>query len=173
MLKNQILVNLAAVVSIALFVGCRDFSLSPDSTDNPASQCDQERWLAKDEYVPMEIYPEMIWFVQPEYPRKAYKAGIERIVWMHVLIDRCGNVRQAEVSRSSGSRSLDEAAAKTAYANRFRPGIMHGHPVACWSYYEVMFKLDRWNSTHGVSTTGELFPPFTVLPSCGTILPSV
>ncbi len=143
MLRKWIFISLAVVVIIAFSIGCRDFGLSPDSTDNPSDTCDQLRWPASDEYLPLDRHPDMIWFVQPEYPRKAYEAGIEGIVLMHVLLDRCGNVRDAAIALSSGNRSLDEAASKTAFVNRFRPGIMHGRPVACWTFYEVMFRLDK------------------------------
>ncbi len=149
MLRKWTFINLAVAVIIAFSFGCRDFGLSPDSTDNPSDTCDQLRWPTRDEYLPLDVRAEMIWFVQPEYPREAYTKGIEGIVLMQVLIDRCGNVRDAAIAKSSGTRSLDEAARKTAFANRFRPAIMHGRPVACWTYYEVMFRLDRRYSQDG------------------------
>ncbi len=95
------------------------------------------------EFVPVERYPEMITFVQPEYPRLAMQAGIEGTVWIEALVDSHGNVRDALVAKTSGVPSLDEAARNAAYQNKFKPGILDGRPVACWVTYKVDFKLNH------------------------------
>jgi len=96
-----------------------------------------------DEFVPVEELPQMIYQEKPEYPRLARQAGITGIVWVKALVDKEGNVRRAQVGKSSGTASLDEAAVEAAYKNKFRPGIQNGRPVNCWVTYKVNFELDR------------------------------
>ena len=98
---------------------------------------------APDEFVPVEIYPEMIHQKTPEYPRLAKQAGITGIVWVKALVDKDGNVRDSQVAKSSGTVSLDEAAVKAAYDCKFKPGIQNGRPVPCWVTYKVDFVLDN------------------------------
>ncbi len=80
-------------------------------------------------FVPVEIYPEMIYFHDPEYPRLAKQAGITGTVVVWVVVDEEGNVIDAKVYESSGTTSLDEAAVRAAYKNKFKPGIQNGRPV--------------------------------------------
>lgn len=93
------------------------------------------------EFVPVEIYPEMIYEEKPEYPRLAKQAGLEGTVWVQALVDKEGTVRKAQVARSSGTAALDEAAVEAAYKNKFKPGIQNGRPVAVWVTYKVDFQI--------------------------------
>jgi protein TonB len=96
-----------------------------------------------DEFTPVEIYPEMIYQETPEYPRLAKQAGLEGTVWVKALVDKEGNVRDAQLAKTCGTQSLDEAAVKAAFKNKFKPGIQNGRPVACWVTYKVDFKLNE------------------------------
>ncbi len=93
------------------------------------------------EFVPVEVYPEMIYQETPEFPRLAKQAGMTGLVWVKALVDKDGNVRDAQVAKTSGTQSLDEAAVKASFKNKFKPGIQNGRPVACWVTYKVEFKL--------------------------------
>ncbi|UCD64054.1 MAG: energy transducer TonB [Candidatus Zixiibacteriota bacterium] len=93
------------------------------------------------EFVPVEIYPEMIHYETPPYPRLAQQAGIEGVVHVKALVDKTGNVRDAMVAISSGTAALDEAAVEYAYKNKFKPGIQNGRPIAVWVTYKVNFEL--------------------------------
>lgn len=95
-----------------------------------------------DEFVPVEIYPEMIFQQTPDYPRLAKQAGITGVVWVKALVDKDGNVRDAIVGKTSGTASLDEAAVQAAFKNKFKPGIQNGRPVAVWVTYKVEFELN-------------------------------
>lgn len=94
-----------------------------------------------DEFVPVEILPEMIHEVTPEYPRLAREAGLEGVVWIKALVNKEGNVINAAVFKSSGVASLDDAAVAVAKQNKFKPGIQNGAPVICWVSYKCVFKL--------------------------------
>jgi protein TonB len=102
---------------------------------------DEEYFPDATEFVPVEIYPEMIHQEKAEYPRLARQAGLEGRVVVQALVDREGNVRKAEVFTSSGTASLDDAAVKAAFKNKFKPAIQNGRPVALWVTYNVDFKL--------------------------------
>jgi len=97
---------------------------------------------APDEFVPLEIFPEMIAEHPPEYPRLAKQAGLEGTVWVQALVDKDGNVRDARVYKESGTNAgFEEAAVEAAFKCKFSPGIQNGRPVAAWVAYEVEFKL--------------------------------
>lgn len=96
---------------------------------------------APSEFVPVEIYPEMIHQETAEYPRIAKQAGIEGRVYVNALVDKSGTVRDAIVAKSSGTTSLDQAAIAAAKKCRFKPGIQNGQPVACWVTFNYDFKL--------------------------------
>ncbi len=108
---------------------------------------DEDEFMpAPDEFVPVEIPAEMIYEEVPEYPRLAKQAGMEAVVWVKALVDKEGNVRNAMVLKSSGSRAgFDEAATAAAYKCKFKPAIQNGRPVAVWVSYSVEFTLTDAN----------------------------
>ena len=97
---------------------------------------------APDEFIPLEIQPEMIRHETPEYPRLAKQAGITGIVWVNAALDEQGKVIDVVIAKSSGTIALDEAAAKAAWKCTFKPGIQNGRPVRCRVIYKVDFVLD-------------------------------
>jgi len=104
---------------------------------------DDDYLPAVDEFVPLEIYPEMIFEKKPEYPRLAEQVGIEGLVWVRALVSKEGKVLDAVIGKTSGTASLDDAAVKAAYKNRFKPGIQNGRPINCWVTYKVEFTLGQ------------------------------
>jgi periplasmic protein TonB len=80
---------------------------------------------------------------RPEYPRMARQAGIEGDVWVRVLVDRSGSVREALLFKSSGTQALDHAALAAAPHNRFEPSLKDGEPIPTWITYRVSFSLER------------------------------
>jgi protein TonB len=119
-----------------------DISNAGDGSDIVVDIGEDEFLPPPDEFVPVEIYPEMIFQQTPDYPRLAKQAGITGVVWVKALVDKDGNVRDAIVGKSSGTASLDEAAVQAAFKNKFKPGIQNGRPVAVWVTYKVEFELN-------------------------------
>jgi len=122
--------------------------VAPDITSGADAEdiivdIDDDYIPAPDEFVPVEIMPEMIYQTSPEYPRLAKQAGLSGVVWVKALVDKTGTVRNAMVGKSSGTASLDEAAVQAAYNNRFKPGIQNGRPVNVWVTYKVEFNISR------------------------------
>lgn len=105
---------------------------------------DEDDYLpAFGEFVPVEIYPEMIFNHRPIYPKIAKQAGLTGKVTVMALVDKKGDVKDAKVLKSSGIPSLDDAAVKAARKNKFKPGIQNGRPIACWVSYDVDFTLNE------------------------------
>jgi TonB family protein len=73
------------------------------------------------DFVPVEIYPEFVYRHQPDYPWLAKQAGITGTVTIWVIVNEEGDVIKAEVYKSSGNQSLDEAAVQAAYKCKFKP----------------------------------------------------
>ncbi|MFQ5453553.1 MAG: energy transducer TonB [Candidatus Zixiibacteriota bacterium] len=128
--------ELAEIVAPDITAGSGDGDIVVDIADD-------DYLPSPDEFVPVEIMPEMIYQNQPEYPRLAKQAGITGVVWVKALVDKEGNVRKAMIGKSSGTASLDEAAVKAAYKNKFKPGIQNGRPVNVWVTYKVVFELNN------------------------------
>lgn len=109
-----------------------------------AGATDSEQTLpSKDEFVRVETIAELIHYATPRYPRKAEQAGQQGLVWIKALVGSDGSIRKAVVYKTSGTPSLDNAALKAAYDNKFNPAVQDGKPIAMWVTYKVEFKLDR------------------------------
>lgn len=78
----------------------------------------------------------------PEYPADARSKRWEGTVRISVLVDENGRVQDAQVSVSSGSSSLDQAALACLRTWRFRPYHQDGRPIAAWATVPVVFRLD-------------------------------
>lgn len=96
-----------------------------------------------DEFVPVEINAEMIYYETPVYPRLAEQAGLTGLVWVKALVGSDGSVKDAVVYKSSGTPALDEAAIAAAPKNKFKPAIQNGRPVAVWVAYKVDFVQNK------------------------------
>jgi protein TonB len=97
-----------------------------------------------DTFVPYEEAPIMVRATDPVYPDLARRAGVEGHVWLKVLIDRDGAVRDVLVaSESNKSGGFGEAAAAAARKCVWRPAIANGQPVAVWITYKIVFKLEN------------------------------
>ncbi len=96
-----------------------------------------------DEFVPVEIIAEMIHQEKPAYPAMALTIGLEGTVWISVLVGKDGNVKDARVFKSSGTKSLDLSALEASHKNKFKPAIQNGRPVSMWVTYKIEFELDR------------------------------
>ncbi|MCY3713178.1 MAG: TonB family protein [Gemmatimonadetes bacterium] len=101
---------------------------------------EEEALPAPDAFVAFEIEPKPITRIIPEYPELARKAGIEGTVWVKILIDKQGTVRDAQIMRGIGA-GLDEAAIKALMSTRYTPAIQNNQPVAVWVAQRIIFNL--------------------------------
>ncbi len=110
---------------------------------------------APDEFILVDIRPELINEHNPDYPKPARQAGITGVVWVKALVDEEGNVLKAIVWESSGTVSLDEAAVEAAYEFKYKPGIQDGRPVKVWVTYPVEFTLADEEEISAVDSMGD------------------
>ena len=101
---------------------------------------EEEALPPPDAFVAFEIEPKPITPIRPEYPELARKAGIEGTVWVKILIDRSGNVRDAQILRGIGA-GLDEAAVAALMNTKYTPAIQNNQPVAVWVAQRIIFNL--------------------------------
>ena len=78
----------------------------------------------------------------PPYPNDARRRRIEGTVYLQVLVDVDGRPLDVLVQRSSGNRSLDDAARKQVLNRwRFRPATRDGVPVQAVGIVPVKFSM--------------------------------
>jgi TonB family protein len=91
------------------------------------------------EFVAIDKPPEMIKEARATYPRLALLEGVEGTVWVWAVVDKNGYVREAKIVKSSGSKSLDDAALAAARQCEYKPAIQKGKPISCPVTYPVRF----------------------------------
>lgn len=70
--------------------------------------------------------PKLIARDKPDYPSAARRAGEQGTTQLEVCVNSGGRVTSVAVARSSGSRRLDDAAAKWIRGERFQPAKVNG-----------------------------------------------
>lgn len=83
---------------------------------------------------------------KPEYPETARREGHEGRVLLRVLIDDQGRTKAVEINTSSGSVSLDRAAAEAIRRWRFHPARYGDQPVESWLRIPIEFRLADANT---------------------------
>ena len=93
-------------------------------------------------FIAFDTPPVQVKAVQPEYPIDAMIAGIKGVVWVRVLIDTTGNVRDAVVIRDSGKNAgFEEASLNAAKKTKWKPAMADGKPIEVWVTYKVEYNL--------------------------------
>jgi TonB family protein len=78
---------------------------------------------------------------RPEYPDNARRQGREGRVLLRVFVDDQGETRAVEVSRSSGTDALDNAATSAIKRWRFYPARSGDRPIESWVNVPIDFRL--------------------------------
>jgi protein TonB len=78
---------------------------------------------------------------EPAYPDRARRAGIAGVVGVRIALAADGTVRAVELTASSGSRLLDEAALAAARASTFEPATRNHAPVESEAVASYRFEL--------------------------------
>ncbi len=95
-----------------------------------------------DEFVAFDEEPQLLYAPDPVYPEMAKKAGVTGTVWVKVLVDTEGAVRDAIIVRESGvNAGFEESALAAAKKRQYRPAMQNNQPVAVWVAYKVKFQL--------------------------------
>ena len=87
-----------------------------------------------------EVKPAVVVFrVEPQYPQGALRIHMAGTVVVKCIVDKNGNVRDAEVVTSSFA-AFDEPALKALQQWRFAPGSFRGKPVDTWFELTIRFQ---------------------------------
>lgn len=79
--------------------------------------------------------------VQPRYPKRALRMGIEGVVWLRALVSATGETRAVNIYRSSGYSLLDNAALDAVKQWRFHPHVVNGAPTESRMEVPVEFAI--------------------------------
>ena len=79
--------------------------------------------------------------IEPKYPDRARREGIEGTVHLEILIDEKGRVRKVKVLKSPG-HGLERAAISAVSKSKFNPGVINGKAVAVKIKIPYRFVLD-------------------------------
>ena len=78
--------------------------------------------------------------VNPAYPEEAKAKGIEGKVYVSILVDTAGKVKEAKIVKSE-NEVFNTAALEAAKQWIFSPALKDGKPVEAWVTMPFMFKL--------------------------------
>ena len=76
---------------------------------------------------------------EPGYTREALQNEEQGEVLISVFVGSDGKVKEAKVKKSSGSKSLDKAAAKAYSLCTFKPALKNGEPQDSW--YDIPYEF--------------------------------
>lgn len=77
------------------------------------------------------------------YPPEARAKRIEGKVELSILIGTDGNVKDAQLARTSGYPILDDAALQIARLAHFRPARINGKPKEVWVGWTLIFRIKK------------------------------
>lgn len=77
------------------------------------------------------------------YPTDALRRHEQGKVVLRILVGTDGIPQQIEIDRSSGSRSLDNAAREAVRRWTFKPGMRSGVAYAAWAFVPISFTLPQ------------------------------
>ncbi len=80
---------------------------------------------------------------QVPYPREALLRHEQGTVMLRVLVGVDGQPQQIEIERSSGSRTLDNAAREAVRRWSFKAGMRGGVAYAAWAMVPISFNLSQ------------------------------
>jgi len=110
------------------------------ATPPPPPRMHEEEVFVVVEQMPMLIGGLQSILQSIEYPTIAEKAGIEGRVFVQFIVDKDGNVRDAEVKRGIGG-GCDEEALRVVREAQFIPGKQRGKAVPVKMSLPITFKL--------------------------------
>ncbi len=100
---------------------------------------EEEKIPSPDDFIAVEVMPEMIYEEPPVYPEDAIKESKEGVVWIKAFVSKEGDVLKSIIGKSSGVKELDESALAASVKNKFKPAIQNGNPIGVWVTYKVDF----------------------------------
>lgn len=87
--------------------------------------------------------PEKISAIQPMYPQRARRIGIEGVVSVKFLVNRFGGVKQLSITHADPPDTFNDTVMKTVGKWKFKPGRKDGRTVETWIKTNIRFKLKK------------------------------
>jgi TonB family protein len=81
--------------------------------------------------------------IEPKYPFRARKKGLEGIVILYVTISKSGEPLLCNIADSSGYKDLDNAAKKSVLSSLFQPGTSNGEDIESTLRISISFLLNK------------------------------
>jgi protein TonB len=81
--------------------------------------------------------------VNPTYPFRAKRRGIEGKVVVRFLVDKQGRVSEFSVVQAEPEDVFEESALKAVKEWQFEPGMKDKKPVSTWVQVPIRFELSR------------------------------
>lgn len=106
----------------------------------PDFKIDEEE--PSDNFTAVEITPQPVKVVKPEYPEIARRANLEGRVFVKVLVDKRGRAIKAQVLKSD-AEVFNEPAIRAVLQWVFTPAMMNNGPVAVWAVVPMRFELNK------------------------------
>lgn len=108
---------------------------------------EQHLHLCEEVYIVAEQMPNLIGGMadlqgRVKYPKEAKKHGVEGKVTVQFIVDKLGEVRDAEVIRGIGA-GADEEALRVVKIAKFEPGEQEGEPVCVQYALSINFRLEN------------------------------
>jgi TonB family protein len=89
------------------------------------------------------VAPELVKFVEPQYPEAAKREGIEGVVELIFLVDEKGKPMKVKVARGiEGRREFADAAIKALKQCEFKPGTINGKPARVKTTLKMKFEVE-------------------------------
>ncbi len=112
-------------------------SFAVSSLINNSLLADDEKIPSSDKFIAVEVMPEMIEEITPDYPDNL--KDIKGVVYVKAFVNKEGNVLKTELAKSSGIKEFDSSALDAALKCKYKPAIQNGKPIGIWVTYKVEF----------------------------------
>ncbi|MDR9364365.1 MAG: M56 family metallopeptidase [Balneolaceae bacterium] len=144
------------ILCTAIAMSCTDMQTQGEEPSSASIQAESQEG---DYYEVVEQMPELIGGLESlqdkiSYPELAKKAGVQGRVYIRFIVNKNGNVENAEVIRGIGS-GADEEALRVVSEAKFTPGMQDGNPVRVQYAIPVFFRLGT-DSENSSSTSGKV-----------------
>lgn len=145
------------ILSTAIAMSCTDMQTQGDESADAILQAESEQGY----FEAVEQMPELIGglesiLIKISYPEEARQNGVEGRVFVKFIVNKEGNVENAEVVRGIGN-GADEEALRVVREAKFKPGFQNGEPVRVQYALPISFRLSPpTNESTNAPTNGVL-----------------
>gem|GEM_PF-2819571 len=131
--SSPLRVDPLALHSLTAGTGCLHVPVEPPASDVPSDSTKQDANEERDR--PYSLHdidrpPRVAERIQPAYPSKALRRGVEGYVLLKFTVDAYGRARDIDVADRQGDRCFADTSIRALRKWRFRPGTRRGKAVS-------------------------------------------